>query len=326
MSVPPGLSEKAPHAPGRADKVSDMASERAETVHPRTGLREGWDDFYNVPLVHQKGIGRLTFAGQTTAVHTVPLANGLTLDFFAKLKPSDELIVTLVGAASPSKNRYPLFQRVSTFRRSMPALMAFADPTIRMDKARGMLLSWFLGGPGYDPLLDVVKAIRRAQGKTGAKHIAFVGGSGGGYAALRASAMLPGSLAYVQDPQAVVARYLPRSVAAYLDTAGPGWSHDQLLEAFPERFDMVRHYRDAAPRNFVYYAQNASDTHHVDDHYVPFKAVHGVTTDSGVSRDESRVFALFDGEVEGHGKMTNPEFQHHLDAALGHWRRWRMKQ
>src|SRR5699024_10240544 len=101
-----------------------MASERAETVHPRTGLRESWDDFYNVPLVHQKGIGRLTFAGQRTAVHTVPLGGEQTLDFYAQLKPSDELIVTLPGAANRKKPRYPLFWRINTFRSKTPAFMA----------------------------------------------------------------------------------------------------------------------------------------------------------------------------------------------------------
>src|SRR5690606_38715722 len=155
---------------------------RTARINPATGLRETWDTYYNVPLVHQKRISQLRLNGQATAVHTVPIEGGLTLDFFAHLKRSDELIVTFPGPARPGKNIYPLFARVATFRAlRTPAFMAFADPTIPMDPDRKMLLSWFLGGPGFDPADAALRAITKAKGKTGAKHVVFVGGSGGGF-------------------------------------------------------------------------------------------------------------------------------------------------
>lgn len=298
-------------------------AEKDVTINPRTGLREARNEFYGVPEVQQRGIGRLTFGGQPTAVHTVPLPGGLTLDFFAKLHASDELVVTFVGAANPDKNRYPLFQRVATFRNAVPAVIAFADPTIKMDHNREMLLSWYLGGPGFDPLPLILRAIRRAQGKTAAKHVAFVGGSGGGFAALRASAMLPGSMAYVQDPQTAIAPYIPSVVDTYFSTVWPGWDKGQLIDAFPERFDMVQHYRYAAPKNFVYYVQNESDPSHVEKHYRPFKEAHGVKTESGIARGGARVFEQFRGEVQGHGRITTPEFLHYFDLAREMWRAWR---
>lgn len=303
--------------------MTAVNSERPVTINPRTGLRESWDDHFNVPLVHQKGIGRLTFTGQTTAVHTVPLDNGLTLDFYARLGRADELFVSFHGSIPPSRPVYPRFERVASLRSKTKAMMAFADPTILVDPTRKMSLSWYLGGPGWDPIPHILRAVRKAKGKTGAKHVAFVGGSGGGFAALRASALVPGSMAFIQDPQTSIAAYYRASVTAYAEVVWPRWDQDELLEAFPERFDMVQHYKSMPLDNFVYYAQNSRDPVHVERHYTPFKAISGVQERAGVSRDGSRVFALYEGEVEGHGKITPTEFDEHLAEATYTWREHR---
>src|SRR5699024_7275063 len=145
------------------------------------------------------------------------------------------------------RNIYPFFTRIATFRKTRFAFMAFADSTIMMDKSREMLLSWFAGGPDFDPAPFIIRAIRRAIGKTGSKHVVFVGGSGGGLAALRLSAMMPGSLAYLHEGTTNIAHSSPVSVSRYFERIWPGWSQEQLLHALPERFDMVRYYRAAQP-------------------------------------------------------------------------------
>lgn len=295
-----------------------------ETTNPRTGLRETWNDFYGVPLVHQKSLGMLRFNGQATAVHTAPIGSGLTLDFYAHLKRSDELIVTFPGAARPGKNIYPLFARVATFRAmKSPAFMAFADPTIPMDPDGELLLAWFLGGPGFDPLDSVLKAVRKAQGKTGAEHVVFVGGSGGGFPALRLSALVPGSMAYLHEGTTSIARALPVQSERYFSKAWSGWDPVELISAFPERFDMVRHYRRRPLENFVYFAQSEDDSRFRESHYGPFKDAMGVKGDAGVSKSGSRHFALYKGEVKGHGKVTPKEFRHHFGNAMQAWRKWR---
>ncbi|WP_344355691.1 hypothetical protein [Brachybacterium phenoliresistens] len=295
------------------------------SVNPRTGLREEWDPFFQVPRVQQRSLGALRFEGQLTAVHAVPLGRGLTLDWYARLGRGDELFVTFQGAASREKNIYPMFTRVSSMRGKAKAFMSFADPTLLVDHSREMLLSWHLGGPGWDPIPAVLRVIRRAQRKTGARHIAFLGGSGGGYAALRASAAVPGSMAFVQEPQTTIAKYLPPVVARYFDTVWGDWDAQKLMEAFPERFDMVRHYAAARPENFVYYVQSRADSPHVENHYAPFRELHGVTTDSGVSRGGNRHFVLYDGEVPGHGKITAGEFDRFFQQAVAAWRASRGK-
>lgn len=297
---------------------------RADTTNPHTGLRETWNDFYDVPLVHQKSLRALRLNGQATAVHTAPIGGGLTLDFYAHLKRSDELIVTFPGAARPGKNIYPLFARVATFRAlKSPAFMSFADPTIQMDPDREVLLSWFLGSPDLDPAPLVLQAIRKAQGKTGAKHVVFVGGSGGGFPALRMSALVPGSMAYLHEGTTSIARTLPVSSERYFSKLWPGWDREKLIHAFPHRFDMVRHYREFQPENFVYFAQSEGDRRFREGHYVPLKEAMGVKTDSGATRSGSRHFTLYKGEVKGHGKVTPKEFRHHFGNAMQAWRKWR---
>lgn len=295
-------------------------------INPRTGLKETRDSFYKIPLVHQNGIGSLKLNGQMTAVHKVPLTKGITLDFYAKLGKSDELFVTFMGANTEERNFYPRFSRVSSMKNRVPALMAFADPTLLMDPSSKMLLSWYLGGPGFDPAAPILKAIRKAQGKTGAKHVAFVGGSGGGLTALRMSALLPGSMAFIQDAATNIAHSNPRTVAHYFSTIWPGWDQEKLLQGLPERFDMVRHYASFSPQNYVYYSQNAGDPFYREKHYSPFKEACGVTNVDGSSRDGSRDFVVYEGEHAGHGRITAAEFDIHFNAALAGWRSYRSAQ
>lgn len=292
-------------------------------INPRTGLQETWDDFYKIPHVHQRSIKNLTFEGQDSAVHTIPLEPGRTLDFFAKLEEGDELIVTFPGAVPKGKQVYPMFWRVSTFRRTAPALLSFADPTILLDPSEEMRLAWFLGGPDFDPAPLVLRTVREAQRKTGARHVVFVGGSGGGLPALRLSSMIPGSMAYVHEGATNVARSIPRSVERYFNRVWPEWSQDSLISSFPERFNMVRHYARSNPDNFVYFAQSEDDLRFRRDHYTPFRESEGVASESGVTDDGRRHFTLYKGEVAGHGKVTAAEFRHHFETARSLWREWR---
>lgn len=284
------------------------------TTNPITGLQESYNEYYRVPEVKQRSIGALRLAGQPRALHTVPLGPGRSLDFFAQLGRSEELIVTFHGANSERTNFYPRFERVASMRKNFPAIIAFADPTVRLSEP--MLLSWYLGGPAWDPFDEIDIVIRAAMRKAGAKRVVFIGGSGGGFAALRASSRHPGSMAFVQSPQTDIRRYIPSVVNLYFETMWPGWDQAQLLEAFPERFDMVRHYQKKRPENFVYYLQSDKDATHIERHYNPFKAAFGVKTESGIDATGRRMFVCHEAESPRHGPPSPTEYAHHLEEAL----------
>ncbi len=115
-----------------------------------------------------------------------------------------------------------------------PAHIAVADPTLRLDRSQKMLLSWYLGGPGWDPMDDILKVVNRAKGgRTGAKHVLCIGGSGGGFAALRISAHISGSMAYVQAPATDIHNCFPTAKSNYFGKVWQGWDADLLLDAFP---------------------------------------------------------------------------------------------
>lgn len=291
-----------------------------ETTNAITGLKESAHPYYGIPHVQQRNINALRLNGQRTAVHTVPIGGGLTLDFYSTFSKHSEMLVVFHGANSEHTQFYPRFERVKSVKEKAPSFLNFADPTMQTGIDDGLQLAWYLGTPEFDPLHLIAKVIRRAIGRTGAKHIAFMGGSGGGFAALRASAMWPGSLAYIQDPQTNISVYIPRVVNKYFETFWPGWNQKSLLRAFPERFNMVKHYANFQPENFVYYAQNSSDTTHYENHYMPFLEAHGMKEDHGLSARGDRVFALFEGVNQGHGKITPAEFDHHFAEAMAFWR------
>lgn len=117
-----------------------------------------------------------------------------------------------------------------------------------------------------------------------------------------------------------VAKYSPRVVRDYFSTMWPGWDQDKLLEAFPERFDMVRHYRNRPIDNFVYYTQNRHDQRHYSRHYEPFRQAVGIKEKSGSSRDGSRHLVLYSGESQSHGGITAAEYDKFYADAFQRWR------
>ncbi|RWZ83808.1 hypothetical protein [Glutamicibacter sp. HZAU] len=291
-------------------------------INERTGLKEGTYPRLRVPLVHQRSINTLRFNGQKTAVHTVPLQNGLTLDFYANLGASDELVVTFHGAMPRTLKDYPWFTRIRSVSEKTKAMISFADPTLQLDQERKMLVSWYFGTPGWDPITDILQVIRRAVGKTGSKHVAFIGGSGGAIPALRAAALLPGSLAFIQDPR-ISFDASNRHLATYFDVAWPGWDMKSVLKGFPLSFEVTDYYRLVQPKNVVYCVQNTRDETYYGDQFLPFAKSLGVKDGNGVSRNGLYHFESYDGTHEGHGKITSAEFDSFYAKAFDNWRKLR---
>lgn len=289
------------------------------TINPRSGLRESVYERLNIPHVQQTSVRALRLNGQKRAVHTVPLQNGLTLDFYADLGVSDELVVTFHGAMPRTLKDYPWFARIRSVAPKTKAMLAIADPTLQVDPKREMLASWYLGNPGWDPIYDILHLIRKAQGKTGAKYVAFIGGSGGAIPALRASALLPGSLAFIQDPRVTFSE-MNHHIERYFAKAWPGWDPQKMVSSFPSLFDMAAYYRDVQPKNFLYCTQNVLDQKYYESQFLPFAKALGVNGGLGISSNGRYEFMGYQGEKEGHGKITSQEFHKFYAAAFSGWR------
>ncbi|UQN28084.1 hypothetical protein [Brachybacterium kimchii] len=286
-------------------------------VNKTTGLHETRHPKYKVPVVHQEDLDALRFEGYPLAIHTVPAADVPSVDFYAKLEPSDELYVSLHGAVDPGPARYPHFRRVESMRDRVSAFLSIADPTLELSEREDFGIGWYTGGPGWDPMDAVESIVRQALAAVGAKYVMFIGSSAGGFASLRASVRFPASIAFVQDPQTDVGAYYSGHRNRLFECCWPQWEQDAALVAHPDRFDLRHLFATRDPQNFVYYRQSNGDEWHSRNHAKPFQEALKSCTGT---RDGRFVFVFEDGEREGHGKITAAEFDRHFDAAQGFWR------
>lgn len=296
-------------------EVGTMSS--VTTTNAQTGLDESRNDKYKIPRVHQRSLDGLRFDdGHKAAEHTVPIRDGMKLDFYAKLAPADELFISLHGAVIAKTGRYPKYWRVISMRNRVPAFMSIADPTLLLNDREDFCLAWYTGNPEWDPIDEIAIAIRQAMEHVGAKRVVFLGGSGGGHAALRLAAAFPESLAFIQEPQTAVERYSVYHQKLLAESCWPGWSHEEMLEQHPEKFDMCDLYRRTDPDCFVYYRQTTGDPHHLKKHLTPFQLA---IADTDGAKEGRYRFIVEGGEVPGHGKITAAEFDAHFDDAMAFW-------
>lgn len=270
-------------------------------------------DHYQVPIKRHSSLEELNLLPNSSSVNEVDLTDGVRLHFFAQLVPSDTLYIAFHGAMRVDQDTYPRFERVASLRKRSSTFLSFADPTWYLNPS--MTLSWFLGGPDWDALDPIELVVRKALGVTGATSVVFVGGSGGGFAALRIGVRFPGSLAYVQSPQTVITRYLPSTVDLYFESVW-GEPKSQVVQRTPHKFDLTGLYRTNPGTNFVYYLQNLNDPAHVRDHYRPFKRIHGVAEAQGTNGDATKRFYLSDSELLRHGPPTPSEFEQNFNRAM----------
>lgn len=234
------------------------------------------------------------------------------LFYFGRIIRSPTLVIVFHGAIRNGIDTYPRFDRVGSFLKHPNAFLSFADPTL--DSHSDLELAWYLGDSQWDPMSRIREVISRAVEASGARQVIFVGGSGGGFAALRISRQFPESLAFVFNPQTVLKNYKARIVEKYLHAAYGGASADEIFELEPHRFDMSRAY--AGERlNYVYYLQSLGDGTHTVSHFIPFKRALGVNGVDGMT-DDGRVWhVLFDSRRIGHGPPTPEEFDEHFGRA-----------
>lgn len=240
-------------------------------------------------------------------------AEGFNLYAYAKIKPARTLNVAFHGAVRKT-DTYPRFDRVASLGSSEPALLSIADPTLMLGD--DLLLCWFLGSKTWDPLDAIVSLIRSAAAAAGATHIKVVGGSGGGFAAMRVGAALGDSLIFVYNPQTIVANYNKGVVDAYFEVAYPGEDSDEVIAREPALFDMREAFRQPHAGRRLYYLQHLGDVGHVGRHYRPFKRSLGVLDVDGFDSSGCHRFVLADFDREGHGPPPPPGFDAHLAAAI----------
>lgn len=278
----------------------------------------GIDPLYRVPIYRQRSSTYLRFSGvPRNARHQFKIPGLGTLDWYVGLRKSDTLRVVLHGAVNREKDRLPRFDRVRTSLASEDAFLAFADPILPLSETVG--IGWYLGNRKTDPTKHILNVINKVKSQVGAKKILFIGGSAGGFAAMRLSAALPGSGVFAFSPQTRVSKYHGRLVRQLLDGPfdPPKISMSSFQNAFPDREDLSVIYSQNETDNRIYHFQNSNDPFHVREHFEPFRSFMTQLETAGIRKSGSYKSVIVDS-VKGHGPPRPHEFDEHLDLAKQH--------
>lgn len=272
----------------------------------------GWQERYQVPVIRCESVDDFAPPPGLVAIHEIPWARGV-LQAMASRRPSSRLAVGFHGAADRHAIDYPYFERVGTRRAWSGSFLLVSDPTLQLSE--DMSLGWYLGAADADLVEDLVAVVRRMQRVCSSATVVFSGGSGGGFAALQASARYAGSAALVFAPQTQLARYTRADWDRAREAVFPGIDDRQITAEHEDRVSAVSRYRTPG-RNLVDYVINQGDTHHVVEHCAPFAAVFGLASTGGTSTD-GRVRILPVNLGPGHVPVPRDMFEHYLEAAFG---------
>lgn len=236
------------------------------------------------------------------------------LYFYTEIKTGPILYVTFHGATNRGIDTYPRFDRVGSLHKKNAPYIAFADPGLGMDS--NMELSWYLGGDNWDPKSEIIELIQTAMQASKSEYACLIGGSGGGFAALRVSHDIPNSLAFVFNPQIVLKDYIPQVRDYYFESMHAAGHEKVISKADPATYNLSQLYKSQPSENYVYYIQNMTDGTHVRNHYKPFKDAVGVADIHGLDSTGRIQLKLIDSSRFGHKPPSPEEFDSHLETAI----------
>lgn len=213
--------------------------------------------------------------GVLERIYTVPIGDGMELAFLIGLpKETSDSSVLRVGfhaAKGRRDERNHMFTPLGMARESGDAYVLFSDPTLTISTRT--ILTWYLGTPDVNPDDAMEIVVRRILTQFNLKYLLVEGSSGGGFAAMRFAARFKNAIAVPKIPQTDLFRYKePWLAEALRESKWNGYSYDQIMELFPQRFRIadVCNNEGWNRKNLVHYVQNVGDTVHVEDQLNPF--------------------------------------------------------
>lgn len=307
LNNPDGISD--PNIP----KGAVVNSQPPETQPARRPFAdEGEHPIYKVPVRIHAEVSD-AFTTSEPQIVAAPIPDGPHLQAYGRVQPSRVLRVVFHGAVRAETDRYPRFDRISTMMRTQDSFVSIADPTLAENP--DLTLAWYAGTSRWDPTPLIDELIQRAMKQSGAEEVWFIGGSGGGLAAMRHARLVDGALVFAFSPQTDASEYRGRSFPLLLETCFDGLDVETAKAEYPGRFEVVSSYSQGTSA-WIYYLQNLTDPGHITDHYLPFLHALGITEACGDSADGRVRAALIAQKREGHGPPLPEEFEDHLARAV----------
>jgi hypothetical protein len=225
-------------------------------------------------------------------------------------KDQSRLFVLFSGDAQLSRNKPPVFQRWSWASKFPGHCLFVSDPSCFLDERLG--LAWYAGTSNFDPMPHIIEVVHRIAAKlrVDTRRIFAYGSSGGGFAALRMTALNPLVSAVVVNPQINVTQYQFEKTDLYLSLCFEGRSREKALRDFPTRLNLVN-YASIFKESRIIYMQNKLDHHHYKVHFSEFcKAMDVEPLENKNSGCFRRLLFSHEG---GHRKAETPDI---FDSAM----------
>ena len=170
---------------------------------------------------------------------------------------------------------------------------------------RNLRLGWFCGTRRFNLVSRIDQILAKLTAQRSYRRVILLGGSQGGFAALRASRRLPGSVALIWNPQTSIKKFFyPARVQDFAHYCFAAPTIDAIPPVFQvdREMDLTQSYAAHPASNYVFYMQNRCDLEHLDDHAIPFSAALGFQGPSvlGVNRLSERVTMALGDWVGGH--------------------------
>lgn len=209
---------------------------------------------------------------------------------------TDTLVVNFHGAVDRTKRKLPVFPPHNPLTAPAAHQLAISDPTMLLEGDFGV--GWYAGHEGFDTQAAIRQIVTECMQILRVQQVIFMGGSAGGFAALRASADFEDSYAVVAGAQTNLDRYGLARKPNYRSVAWPNLPPKSPL-AEVTRANLCKLY-DRPMINNVVMLYSAGDRGHVERHMLPFAGI--------MARHPSDRFVLecsYWG-VEGHSGAVPP--------------------
>jgi pimeloyl-ACP methyl ester carboxylesterase len=196
---------------------------------------------------------------------TIALDGG-ELPVSVRLRESSSLVFTFSGAVDRVNHTLPRFAALGLDDHVPASIIGISDPSLARND--DMKLAWYAGHEGFELQTILPELFRQMIESLGATRVAFVGSSGGGFAALYYSWQIPGSVAVVSNPQTNLNRYNRGLLESYRAACWPSLGEDGQLEE-KIAIDLGPLYAKRCVNTMIY-LQVASDFYHIRRHFAPF--------------------------------------------------------
>jgi hypothetical protein len=230
------------------------------------------------------------------------LLNGAQFDLLTELHPESEVLLFFFqGAVDREKApQLPNFTGVSLMREAKISKIYLSDPSLYLD--HNLRLAWYAGHQECDVRALTNLVVQGFIDRLKPKKVIFIGGSGGGLAALWTSSFFPESLAIVWNPQTNIVNY-SRSHVEDFSRICYGVEPEKISDFIEPK---VSSRYAGGVNNYILYMQNSLDWH-VQSHMKPFLADIGLKTyDANCSIALSERVFLYKSSDWGDGHTAPP--------------------